>query len=103
MSILRDIALILLMLQGVLCALVPVAILAAVNYGLYRSRWWRGLPRFLARVYDFVLLFRERVNAGTRAVATPVFFVSQSAAALRGALGLRRSFAESETPRGGQR
>lgn len=103
MSVLRDIALILLMLQGFLCALIPVAILAAVNYGLYRSRWWRGLPRFLARAYDFVLRVRERVNAGARAAATPVFFFSQSVAALRGVLGIQRPFAEFQTPRGGQR
>lgn len=103
MSVLRDVALILLMLQGMLCALVPVAVLAAVHYGLYRSRWWRRLPRFLAHALGVLLLVRERVDAGSRAAATPVFFVSQSVAALRGMLGLRQPSTASNTSRGGLR
>ncbi|MCS7282224.1 MAG: hypothetical protein RMK65_03925 [Anaerolineae bacterium] len=103
MSLLRDIALIVLALQGVFVALVLVAVLAAVNYGLYRAQWWRRFPRFLARVYGILLLVRERVDAGARAAATPVFFVSEKVAALRGALGLRRVSAAANIQRGGQR
>ncbi len=102
MPALRDIALIVLALQGALCALLPAAVLTAIHYGLYRSRWWQAVPRFLTRACVFLALFRERVEAAARVVSAPVFRISETAAAVRGVLSFRQS-GTSDQSRGGGR
>lgn len=100
MAVLRDVALIVLALQGALCALIPVAVLAAVHYGLYRSRWWQRVPRLLARADALLLLLRERVEGGARSVSAPLFRLSEGVAAARAMLGLRRQRPTSDRLRG---
>lgn len=91
MGVLRDLALILLVLEAALGALVGVALGAAVNYGLYRSRWWRVLPRWLLQARRYLVLGQHRVDRVCRRVATPIFNLSMACAALSGMLVRRKS------------
>ncbi|MCX7856238.1 MAG: hypothetical protein N2556_09770 [Anaerolineae bacterium] len=90
MGILRDLALILLALEAALGALVGVALGAAVNYGLYRSRWWRVLPRWFLQARRALVLGQHGVERACRRIAAPVFAASSARAALSGMLLRRR-------------
>lgn len=84
MGILRDLALILLAMEVALGALLGVALGAAANYGLYRSRWWRVLPRWFLQARRYLMLGQQVVDQGCRRVATPIFKLSAARAALTG-------------------
>ncbi len=94
MGILRDLALILLAMEAALGALLGVALGAAVNYGLYRSRWWRVLPRWFLQTRRYLMLGQRGVDRVCRRVAVPIFQLSAARAALAGMLvhrsGIRR-------------
>ncbi len=82
MGVLRDLALILLAIEAALGALVGVALGAAVNYGLYRSRWWRVLPRWFLRARRFLLSVQQGVEQICRRATAPIFTLSSARAAL---------------------
>ncbi len=90
MRILRDLALILLAIEAALGALVGVALGAAVNYGLYRSRWWRVLPRWFLQARGFLSLGQQVVERACQRAAAPVFAASSARAALAGMLARRK-------------
>jgi hypothetical protein len=90
LGVLRDLALILLAMGAALGALVGVALGVAVNYGLYRSRWWRILPRWLLQAREFLLLGRQGVERVCRRATMPFFTISSARAALAGMLVRRR-------------
>ncbi len=91
MGILRDLALILLAMEAAVGALLGVALGAAVNYGLYRSRWWRILPRWLLQARRTLVLGQHRVERTCRRIAAPFIAASLARAALYGMLTRRRS------------
>jgi hypothetical protein len=90
LGILRDLALILLALEAAFGALVGVALGVAVNYGLYRSRWWRILPRWLLPVRRFLRLGQQGVERICRRATTPIFTLSSARAALTGVFSRRK-------------
>lgn len=94
MEILRDLALILLAMEAALGALLGVALGAAVNYGLYRSRWWRVLPRWFLQARRYLVLGQQGVDRVCRRAAAPIFRLSAARVALAGMLvhrsGIRR-------------
>lgn len=90
MGVLRDLALVLLAMEVALGALVGVALGVAVNYGLYRSRWWRVLPRWFLRARGFLSLGQQVVERACRRIAAPVFAASSARAALSGMLTRRK-------------
>ncbi len=90
MGILRDLALILLALEAAVGSLVAVALLVAVHYGLYRSRWWRVLPRWLLVVRQYLLLGQRGVERISRRAAAPILAVASARAALTSMLRPRR-------------
>lgn len=90
MGILRDLALILLAMEVALGALLGVALGAAVNYGLYRSRWWRVFPRWLLQARRYLMLGQQGVDRACRRVAAPIFKLSAARAALAGMLVHRK-------------
>ncbi|MBC7226991.1 MAG: hypothetical protein H5T61_07130 [Thermoflexales bacterium] len=90
MSILRDLALILLAIEAALGALAGVALGVAINYGLYRSRWWRVLPRWFLQARRTLVLAQHGVERVCRRMAAPVFAASAARAALAGMLSRRR-------------
>ncbi len=90
MGILRDLALILLALEAAIGSLVMVALLVAVHYGLYRSRWWRVLPRWLLTVRQYLVLGQRGVEQVSRRAAAPILTVASARAALASILRCRR-------------
>lgn len=80
MSTLRDIALIILALEGAIFTLIVLALLAGANYGLFRSRWWHRLPRLFAQVRGYLELGRSTMKRASRAVISPVFRVETTRA-----------------------
>lgn len=86
MSVLRDVALILLAVEGAILTLAVLAMLGLVNYGLFRFRWWRTLPRWFARARDYVYLGQGVVERGCRAMVAPIFALASARARLSGAL-----------------
>lgn len=90
MEVLRDLALILLAMEAALGALVGVALAAAVNYGLYRSRWWWVLPRWLLRVRGVLLRVQYVTERACRRATTPLIAASSARAALSGVVSHRR-------------
>ena len=89
MASLRDIALILLALEGALFTLAAVAVLAVINYGLIRFRWWHALPRWFARVREYLALGQGIVERLCRAAVAPILAVASARAALAGAVRRR--------------
>jgi hypothetical protein len=73
MSTLRDIALIILAIEGAIITLILLALLAGANYGLFRSQWWHRLPRWFALVRAYLDMGRGTVERVSRAIVSPVF------------------------------
>ncbi|MCS7178277.1 MAG: hypothetical protein RML46_07625 [Anaerolineae bacterium] len=86
MSILRDLALMLLALEIALGALAGVALMTLLNYGLYRSRWWRVLPRWLQRARRVLGRGQKGVEQVCRQMVRPVLALSSLCAAFSGML-----------------
>ncbi|HEC33498.1 MAG TPA: hypothetical protein ENI37_02140 [Chloroflexi bacterium] len=84
MSVLRDVALVILALEGVVLTLAALAMLAAINYGLLRFRWWHTVPRWLAVVWGYLALAQRIVERVCRAVVSPILAVARAWAALSG-------------------
>ncbi len=83
MSGLRDAALILLALEGGFAALLAVGTMAAVNYALFRSRWWEVLPRFFARARGYLHRGQRGIEQASRAATQPFLTLASITAALR--------------------
>jgi len=93
-SVLRDLSLILLALEWAVFTLVVLAALAAINYGLFRLRWWHTLPRQFALARGYLDAARRVLERMCRAAAAPIFAVGAARAALSGAVrgtGYRRT------------
>jgi len=88
LGVLRDLALILLALEAALGVLVGVALGAAVNYGLYRSRWWRVLPRYFLLARGYLRRGQQGVERVCRRATAPIFAASAARAALSRMLGV---------------
>ncbi|MGC9469671.1 MAG: hypothetical protein ACP5HS_13835 [Anaerolineae bacterium] len=67
----RDIALIFLSLQGLVIALVPLALISGLAYGIYRLHKWTRYALRQAQVY--VQQAHDAVEKGSRAVAEPFY------------------------------
>lgn len=104
MGALRDLALILLALEAALGALVVLVVVGAVNYALFRFRWWETLPRLFVIARGYLYLGRQAVEKGTRAVVAPIFTLESSWAGAKRAVGELRNRQERSRrgePRGG--
>ena len=84
MSTLRDVALIILALEGAVVTLIVLALLTGANYGLFRSRWWHRLPRWFAQVRGYLELGRSAMERTSRAIVSPVFLVETTRATFSG-------------------
>jgi hypothetical protein len=83
-SVLRDIALILLALEATVLLLVAAALALAVDYMLLRLRWWHVLPRWFIRVRGSVYAIQRAVGRGCRRIAGPLISVATARATLYG-------------------
>lgn len=89
MAVLRDVALILLALEGAILTLVAVAVLALLNYGLIRFRWWHTLPRWFGVVWRYLTLGQGVVERLCRAAVAPILAIGSARAALAGVIRRR--------------
>jgi len=96
-STLRDLSLILLALEGAVFTLTLLAVLAAVNYLLFRSRWWRILPRWFAVARTYFHLGQQIVARVCRMLLAPIFALRAAQAAVTaGARHLRQQALKKE-------
>jgi len=84
MSILRDVSLILLALEGVVFTLLALAALAAINYGLVRFRWWHTIPRWFGLLRGYLAIGQRWVEQACRIAVTPIMTVAAAVAAVSG-------------------
>jgi len=84
MSTLRDLALIILAVEGAIVTLVILLVLGAVNYGLFKSRWWHVLPRWSGRLYGYLRSGHHAVDRVCRAMVSPVVEAEATGARLTG-------------------
>lgn len=80
MSILRDLSVILLAFEAFLIALVPLILLAAVNYFAIRFRWWQVLPRYAAVGRYYLFRGQQIVMDVGKAVRAPIVAVAKAQA-----------------------
>ncbi len=78
MAALRDVSVILLVIESLILLLIPAAILAACVYGLHTLR--RKLPPVFAQVHKYLALFHHYVNRASAAAAAPVIKTHAAAA-----------------------
>ncbi len=77
MSILRDLAVILLALEATVMVLVVLAALALLNYGLFYIRWWHTIPHYASVVWKYLNMGIYLVKRACQLVAAPVFAVAE--------------------------
>jgi len=99
MNTLRDAALILLSLEACLGALAGLTLLVAVNYGLFRFRWWRTLPQWFHQAHGTLLRGRDMVERLCRLCTAPI---SGLEAARAGAKEMIREVIAGERQEGGE-
>jgi hypothetical protein len=73
MAVLRDVALIILAVEGVVFTLLVLVVLGAINYGLIHFRWWHVIPGWFAVGRSYLNRGLELVERVCEAVAKPVF------------------------------
>jgi hypothetical protein len=75
MSVLRDVSLILLALEGAAFTLVILALLGAINYGLIRFRWWHTIPGWFALAWGYLRRGQQIIGRICRLLTAPIFAV----------------------------
>ncbi len=85
MAVLRDISLILLILEATVLTLAVLLVFAAINYLLIRSRWWHVIPTYFALARGYLAQGQQIVERACRALIAPVLAVSGATAGLQDA------------------
>jgi hypothetical protein len=70
-SVLRDVALLILALEGATLVLVVLVVMGVVNYVLLRFRWWHRVPRWLALVRYYLRVGQRAVERTCHVATTP--------------------------------
>jgi hypothetical protein len=73
MGVLRDIALILLAIEGAVFTLLVLVVLGAINYGMIRFRWWHVIPGWFAVGRSYLDIGLHYVERACEVVTKPVF------------------------------
>jgi len=76
MSLLRDLSLILLVVEAFVLALVPLVLLGGLVYGLWWLQWHENLPGWLKLAQAYVDLGRAYVELAMAAVVRPILLVN---------------------------
>ena len=87
MAVVRDISLMLLIFVASVLALVPLALLGGVVYGLGWLRRRENLPSWLRLAQAYMMLGQGYVELAMATVVRPILFVHSVLATLRGWLG----------------
>jgi len=75
MTIVRDVSLIILAVEAFIIALIPLALVGALAYGLWWLRQHRNLPRWLQLARAYVFLGQAHVERAMAAVVRPIFWI----------------------------
>jgi hypothetical protein len=75
MSVLRDVAVILLAAQAFILVLVPLALFGGLVYGLWMLLQHRNLPTWLRMGREYLMMGLSYVEQAMEAAAKPVFAV----------------------------
>lgn len=84
MSVLRDLAMILLALEAAVAVLAVLAALALVNYGLFYVRWWHTIPHYFSVAWKYLNAGIYYVKRTCQIIAAPVFAVARFQSTLVG-------------------
>jgi len=87
MTILRDISLILLAAEAFVMALLPLALLGGLVYGLWWLQRHENLPSWLRLAQAYLALGCAYVELAMRAVVRPILVVHSALAKVQGWLG----------------
>lgn len=87
MTSLRDLSLILLAVEALVLALVPLALLGGAVYGLWRLQRHENLPCWLKMAQEYLALGRAYVELAMRAVVRPILLAHSILATVQGWLG----------------
>jgi hypothetical protein len=87
MNWLRDVALILLAVEGFMMALLPLALCSGVVYGLWWLRRRENLPAWLHMAQAYLELGQAYVELAMRMVVQPIMRVHAALATVQGWLG----------------
>lgn len=88
MFVLRDIALIILVVEGIAITLLFLAVLGLINYGLFRFRWWHKLPYYFSIGRVYLSIGQHYVERACEIARSPVVAVATTTAGVTG--GARR-------------
>jgi hypothetical protein len=94
MTLLRDLSLILLAMEVLIIALVPLALLGGLVYGLWWLHRHENLPTWLRLAQAYLALGRAYVELAMQAVIRPILLVHSILATVRGWLGAIVEFAK---------
>jgi hypothetical protein len=96
MNWIRDLAVVLLAVEAFFIALVPLALLGGLVYGL----WWllrhENLPSWLGVAHAYLSLAQAYVELAMQTLASPILRVHTTLATVRGWLGGNRSTGEGQ-------
>jgi hypothetical protein len=87
MATLRDLSLILLAVEAFVMALVPLALLGGLVYGLWWLHRHENLPTWLQLAQAYLSVGRAYVELAMRAVIRPILLVHSFLATVQGWLG----------------
>ena len=87
MTVLRDLSLILLAVEACAVALVPLALLGGLVYGLWRLGRHENLPSWLRLAQAYLALGLAYVELAMSAVVRPILLVHSALAKVQGWLG----------------
>jgi len=87
MTVLRDLSLILLAVEAFVMALVPLALLGGLVYGLWQLQRHENLPSWLRLAQAYLALGLAYVELAMSAVVRPILWVHSTLATVQGWLG----------------
>jgi hypothetical protein len=87
MAIVRDLSLILLAVEAFVLALIPLALLGALVYGLFYLQRHQNLPSWLSLIHAYLNLALSYVELGMAAIVRPIFWINRILATVQGWLG----------------
>ena len=94
MAVIRDLSLILLAVEALVVALMPLALLGGLVYGLWWLRRHENLPSWLHLAQAYLALVRDNVKLAMRAVVKPILQVHAFLATVQRWLGAIATFAK---------
>lgn len=88
LHILRDVSVILLAVEAFICTLIPLALSAAVVYGVWWLRRYRNLPTWLRTGREYTITGLSYVELAMEHVTKPIFAINRLFATVGAWIGI---------------